>query len=209
MIQVFSIYAIPGQRITSFFVNYEAHSPFVYKIAIRLFRPQYFHPSLVVNGMLHGNLANTKHTVYPKKYAHGFVVLCFVVVMKSFIMNSHEVFIHIHQGGFAGTGAIVRLPQCQRSKPGGYGQISQCITTTKQKPCAYFLGYTVLISCITKVINRILTVRCKKDLLFFLVCFCNNLKDRYALELSKIPMNKYDPSNQLETQRCKLIIIHI
>ena len=71
------------------------------------------------------------HTVYPKKYAHGFVVLCFVVVMQSFIMNSHEVFIHIHQGCCAGTGAIVRLPQCQWSKPDGYGKISQCITTTK------------------------------------------------------------------------------
>ena len=58
-------------------------------------------------------------------------MLCFVVVMQSFIMNSHEVFIHIHQGCFAGTGAIVRLPQCQWSKPGGYGKISQCITTTK------------------------------------------------------------------------------
>ena len=46
----------------------------------------------------------TTHTVYPKKYAHGFVVLCFVVAMQSFIMNSHEVFIHIHQGYFAGTG---------------------------------------------------------------------------------------------------------
>ena len=43
-------------------------------------------------------------TVYPKKYAHGFAVLCFVVVMQSFIMNSHEVFIHIHQGCFAGPG---------------------------------------------------------------------------------------------------------
>ena len=71
------------------------------------------------------------HTVYPKKYAHSFVVLCFVVVMQWFIMNSHEVFIHIHQGCFAGTGAIVRLPQCQWSKPDGYGKISQCITTTK------------------------------------------------------------------------------
>ena len=79
-----------------------------------------------------------------QEYAHGFVVLCFAVVMQSFIMNSHEVFIHIHQGCFAGTGAIVRLPQCQWSKPDGYGKISQCITTTKQKPCAYFLGYTVL-----------------------------------------------------------------
>ena len=89
---------------------------------------------------------NERGTVYPKKYAHGFVLLCFVVVMQSFIMNSHEVFIHIHQGCFAGTGAIVRLPQCQWSKPDGYGKISQCITTTKHskaKPCAYFLGYTV------------------------------------------------------------------
>ena len=82
-------------------------------------------------------------TVYSKKYAHGFVVLCFVVVMQSFIMNSHEVFIHIHQGCFAGTGAIVRLPQCQWSKPDGYGKISQCITTTKHskaKTVCIFLG---------------------------------------------------------------------
>ena len=84
-----------------------------------------------------------QNTVYPKKYAHGFVVLCFVVVMQSFIMNSHEVFIHIHQGCFAGTGAIVRLPQCQWSKPDGYGKISQCITTTKHskaKTVCIFLG---------------------------------------------------------------------
>ena len=85
----------------------------------------------------------TLYTVYPKIYAHGFVVLCFVVVMQSSIMNSHEVFIHIHQGCFAGTGAIVRLPQCQWSKPDGYGKISQCITTTKHskaKTVCIFLG---------------------------------------------------------------------
>ena len=94
-------------------------------------------------------------TVYPKKYAHGFVVLYFVVVMQSFIMNSHEVFIHIHQGCFAGTGAIVRLPQCQWSKPDGYGKISQCITTTKHskaKTVCIFLG---IYSCMfgTKLIR--------------------------------------------------------
>ena len=61
-------------------------------------------------------------TVYPKKYAHGFVVLCFVGVMQSLIMNSHEVFIRIHQGCFAGTGAIVRLPQRQWSKPDEMGK---------------------------------------------------------------------------------------
>ena len=84
-----------------------------------------------------GTLYITSHTVYPKKYAHGFVVLCFVVVMQSFIMNSHEVFIHINQGCF------VRLPQCQWSKPDGYGKISQCITTTKHskaKTVCIFLG---------------------------------------------------------------------
>ena len=93
-------------------------------------------------------------TVYPKKYAHGFVVLCFVVVMQSFIMNSHEVFIHIHQGCFAGTGAIVRLPQCQWSKPDGYGKISQCITTTKHSKAVtvcIFLG----IYCIS---NRLVLI---------------------------------------------------
>ena len=87
--------------------------------------------------------AHCANTVYPKKYAHGFVVLCFVVVMQSFIMNSHEIFIYIHQGCFAGTGAIVRLPQCQWSKPDGYGKISQCITTTKHskaKTVCIFLG---------------------------------------------------------------------
>ena len=97
-----------------------------------------------MTGMLLG-----MNTVHPKKYAHGFVVLCFVVVMQSFIMNSHEVFIQIHQGCFAGTGAIVRLPQCQWSKPDGYGKISQCITTTmdsKAKTVCIFLG----IYCILK-----------------------------------------------------------
>ena len=91
------------------------------------------------------------HTVYPKKFAHGFVVLCFVVVMQSFIMNSHEVFIHIHQGCFAGTGAIVRLPQCQWSKPDGYGKISQCITTTKHskaKTVCIFLG--IYCTCVNR-----------------------------------------------------------
>ena len=42
-----------------------------------------------------------------------------------------------------GNGAIVRLPQCQWSKPDGCGKISQCITTTKHskaKTVCIFLG---------------------------------------------------------------------
>ena len=98
-----------------------------------------------------------KNTVYPKKYAHGFVVLCFVVVIQSFIINSHEVFIHIHQGCFAGTGAIVRLPQCQWSKHDGYGKISQCITTTKHskaKTVCIFLG----IHCMSLIVTDIIRI---------------------------------------------------
>ena len=74
-------------------------------------------------------------------------------------MNSHEVFIHIHQGCFAGTGAIVRLPQCQWSKPDGYGKISQCITTTKHskaKTVCIFLGIyckSALYCCIDTLCN--------------------------------------------------------
>ena len=98
-----------------------------------------------------------ENTVYPKKYAHGFVVLCFVVVMQSSIMNSHEVFIHIHQGCFAGTGAIVRLPQCQWSKPDGYGKTSQCITTTKHskaKTVCIFLGIYCIVCEIVAILTR-------------------------------------------------------
>ena len=98
------------------------------------------------------------HIVYPKKYAHGFVVLCFVVATQSFKVNSHEVFIHIHQGCFASTGAIVRLPQCQWSKPDGYGNISQCITTTKHsntKTVCIFQGIYCTCLCIVILILHI------------------------------------------------------
>ena len=87
---------------------------FMGKNAIRmiLITDSVFDMNMVWYIHVHYNLIST-HIVYPKKYAHCFVVLCFVVVMQSFVMNSHEVFIHIHQCCFAGTGAIVTLPQCQ------------------------------------------------------------------------------------------------
>ena len=115
-------------------------------------------------------MSSRDDTVYPKKYAHGFVVLCFVVVTQWFIMNSHEVFIHIHQSCFAGTGAIVRLPQCQWSKPDGYGKISQCITTpkhSKAKTVCIFLG----IYCKSTKRQRSVSLLIRKQL----VCPCGNV----------------------------------
>ena len=111
-------------------------------------------------------------TVYRKQYAHGFVVLCFVVVMQSFIMNSHEAFIHIHQGCFAGTGAIVRLPQCQWSKPDGYGKICQCITTTKHskaKTVCIFLGIYCIFS-LAKTLLNCTEKTCPAELLCYMQC---------------------------------------
>ena len=120
-------------------MDFDAKFAFLFSIKIKV-----LYDSLIFKqNMCASYRPGDANTVYPKKYAHGFVVLCFVVVMQSFIMNSHEVFIHIHQGCFAGTGAIVRLPQCQWSQPGGYGKSSQCITTTKHtkaKTVCIFLG---------------------------------------------------------------------
>ena len=84
-------------------------------------------------------------------------------------MNSHEVFIHIHQGCFTGTGAIVRLPQCQWSKPDGYGKISQCITTTKHskaKTVCIFLGiYCILLKpCEYRSSLVLLMARCQANI---------------------------------------------
>ena len=126
--------------------------------------------SNIVIGHTHPQYTGSMSTVHPKKYAHCFVVLCFVVVMQSFIMNSYEVFIHIHQGCFAGTGAIVRLSQCQWSKPDGYGKISQCITTTKHskaKTVCIFLGiYCRMILVIYMRNNRTMFNRA------FNICYC-------------------------------------
>ena len=81
-------------------------------------------------------------------------------------MNSHEEFIHIHQGCFAGTGAIVRLPQCQWSKPDGYGKISQCITTTKHskaKTVCIFLGIYCKGSTMAVKISCFRIIKCLND----------------------------------------------
>ena len=87
----------------------------------------------------HGMWGMSQYIQYIARNMHT-VLLCFALLCFALL---YEVFIHIHQGCFAGTGAIVRLPQCQWSKPDGYGKISQCITTTKHskaKTVCIFLG---------------------------------------------------------------------
>ena len=131
-------------------------------------------------------------TVYPKKYAHGFVVLCFAVVMQSFIkMNSYEVFIHIHQGCFAGTGAIVRLPQCQWSKPVGSGKISQCITTTKHSKAntvCIFLGIYCIAICICYWQNTPTVTHHIAKKLKLTICQCYMTKLSITITVYRLPL---------------------
>ena len=142
----------------------------------------------------------THFTVYLKKYAHGFAVLCFVVVMQSFLMNSHEAFIHIHQGCFAGTGAIVRLPRCQWSKSDGYGKISQCITTrkhSKAKTVCIFLG----IYCTYGY--GLSTVRCKLLTQAMLLYFWLHTSKRFEIECNFVSLIFYSICSALS------VLIHI
>ena len=127
-------------------------------------------------------------------------------------MNSHEVFIHIHQGCFAGTGAIVRLPQCQWSKPDGYGKISPCITTTKHskaKTVCIFLGiYCIWENVKTETLQnhlkdqRLITIdrrgqqiifyvlegqetkanRCRTWYIFFVMFWCSCAVDKFCFQ---------------------------
>ena len=103
-------------------------------------------------------------------------------------MNSHEIFIHIHQGCFAGTGAIVRLPQCQWSKPDGYGKISQCIATTKHskaKTVCIFLG----IYCTIKMKSFWTLLRLDLNFLY-----CINITN----DIHRPSMVIFAPKNQLQ-----------
>ena len=88
----------------------------------------------------------TACTVYPKKYAHGFVVLCFVVVCNRsqwIHMNYLSIFIRV---------ALLALGQsldCHSASEVSLMDMGKSVnvwpqqSTAKQKPCAYFLGYTV------------------------------------------------------------------
>ena len=86
----------------------------------------------------------TKHTVYPKKYAHGF---CFVVVIHWLIFPYPSGLLHWHCGNLTIAPVPAKQPWWIWINTSCEFIMNDCITTTKQsttKPCAYFLGYTVL-----------------------------------------------------------------
>ena len=84
------------------------------------------------------------YTVYPKKYAHGF---CFVVVIHWLIFPYPSGLLHWHCGNLTIAPVPAKQPWWIWINTSYEFIVNDCITTTKQsttKPCAYFLGYTVL-----------------------------------------------------------------
>ena len=85
-------------------------------------------------------------TVYPKKYAHGFALLCFVVVIYWLIFPYPSSLLHWHCGNLTNAPVPAKQPWWIWINTSCEFIMNDCITTTKQsttKPCAYFLGYTV------------------------------------------------------------------
>ena len=88
------------------------------------------------------------HTVYPKKYAHGFcfAVLCCGYTLTDFSISSG--LLHWHCGNLAIAPVPAKQPWWLWINTSCEFIMNHCITTTKQsttKPCAYFLGYTVFL----------------------------------------------------------------
>ena len=91
----------------------------------------------------HGSI----RTVYPKKYAHGFCLLCFVVVIHWLIVPYPSGSPHWHCGNLTIAPVPAKQPWWIWINTSCEFIMNDCITTTKQsttKPYAYFLGYTVV-----------------------------------------------------------------
>ena len=57
------------------------------------------------------------YIVFPLKYVHGYVVLCLVLFMLYFGVESYDSLTYILQSSFIGIEVIEQLPQCQCSNP--------------------------------------------------------------------------------------------
>ena len=86
-------------------------------------------------------------TVYPKKYAKVFALLCFFVVIHWLIFPYPSGLLHWHCGNLTIAPVPAKQPWWIWINTSGEFNMNDCITTTKlstTKPCAYFLGYTVV-----------------------------------------------------------------
>ena len=101
------------------------------------------------------------HTVYPKKYAHGFALLCYVVVIHWLIFPYPSGLLHWHCGNLTIAPVPGKQPWWIWINTSCEFIMNDCITTTKEsttKPCAYFLGYTVCVDKTFDMTNKSLHI---------------------------------------------------
>ena len=85
----------------------------------------------------------------PRNMLAVFALLCFVVVIHWLIFPYPSGLLHWHCGNLAIALVPAKQPWWIWINPSCEFIMNDCITTTKQsttKPCAYFLGYTVILS---------------------------------------------------------------
>ena len=108
-----------------------------------------------VNNYIH-HLVWDKIQYIPRNMHTVFALLCFVVVIHWLIFPYPSGLLHWHCGNLTIAPVPAKQPWWIWINTSRDFIMNDCITTTKQnttKPCAYFLGYTVLIQCWIKAVH--------------------------------------------------------
>ena len=95
----------------------------------------------------------------PRNMHMVFALLCFVVVIHWLIFPYPSGLLHWHCGNLTIAPVPAKQPWWIWINTSCEFIMNDCITTTKQsttKPCAYFLGYTVLISCVYSEVEKLM-----------------------------------------------------
>ena len=155
------------------------------------FAPSQWETSLQSNAVSHWLGANLESALYT--YNTSQVVFSWFMFCCGWMPVS---FTHILQDYFTGTGAILRLPQCQWSNPEGYGSIdpknllgTHDIITTKEstaKQRAYFMKPRVYQCCVVGLFASLLVLYLHnlteaKDMCLDFSLLKRNICVRYAM----------------------------
>ena len=138
-------------------------------------------------------------TVYPKKYAHGF---CFAVLCCGYALTDFPISIRLTSLALwqsndcpSASKATLMNMECEFI-------INDYITTTKQsttKPCAYFLGYTVLMGLFSMALISVLP---QWQSLSLLLVSSRTIHGDEVLE-----QNSRGPSNCLDNLHWNLLLV--
>ena len=131
----------------------------------------------------------------PRNMHTVFALLCFVVVIHWLIFSYPSGLLHWHCGNLTIAPVPAKQPWWIWINTSCEFIMNDCITTTKQsttKPCAYFLGYTVL-----SVTGLYMSKPIRSTLIRVMVC---RLFGADLLPEPKLTYCKFDPKEQLSVK---------